>query len=513
MEEKKKTDKIIVLDFGSQYAHMICRRIREHGVYSELLPYDTAAAAIAEMGPKGVIFSGGPSSVYEPGAPTCDPAIFRLGIPILGICYGLQLTSHLLGGTVGRAKNREYGKAELLIDAKSKLLDGVENRGQVWMSHGDFVEKMPAGFKKVAHTENSPVAAMERGTIFGLQFHPEVLHTTAGSRILGNFVFDICGCEKSWSLEDFAKSQIDGMKRQIGAGRAICALSGGVDSATAAILAHKAIGSRLTCVFVDTGLMRKNEREQIRHIFGNSFGINLKIVDGSKRFLEKLKGVSDPEEKRKVIGEQFIRVFEEEAAASGDDDEFLVQGTIYPDRIESASTSKAASRIKTHHNVGGLPKNMKLRVVEPLRDLYKDEVRHVARVIGLPDEIVERLPFPGPGLAVRTIGEVTEEKLRICRDASAIVEEEIQKAKIKVWQAFAVVGDDMATGVLGDERKLGHMVTVRVVESSEAMTADWLRLPYHVLESISNRITNEVPGVTWVTYAISSKPPSTIEPC
>ncbi len=506
---EKKTDKIIVLDFGSQYAHMICRRIREHGVYSELLPYDTTAAAIAEMGPKGVIFSGGPSSVYEPEAPTCDKAIFGLGIPILGICYGMQLTSHMFGGTVGRAKNREYGKAELLIDAKSKLLDGVENGSRIWMSHGDFVEKMPEGFRKLAHTENSPVAAMEKGTIFGLQFHPEVHHTPRGQKILGNFVFDICGCEKSWSLEDFAKSQIAEMKRQIGDGRAICALSGGVDSATAAVIAHLAIGERLTCIYVDTGLMRKGESEQIRKIFGNSFGINLKIVDASGRFLKKLEGVKDPEKKRKVIGEQFIRVFEEEAKGA----DFLVQGTIYPDRIESAATSNAAAKIKTHHNVGGLPKNMKLRVVEPLKDLYKDEVRHVARVIGLPDEIVERLPFPGPGLAVRTIGEVTEKKLRICRDASAIVEEEIQKARIKVWQAFAVVGDDLATGVLGDERKLGHIVTVRVVESSEAMTADWSRLPNPVLESISNRITNEVPGVTWVTYAISSKPPSTIEPC
>lgn len=510
--EDKTGDKIIVLDFGSQYAHLICRRIRELGVYSELLPYDTTAGAIAEMKPKGIILSGGPMSVYETGAPTCDPNIFGLnGTPILGICYGMQLISHVFGGKVGRARNKEYGKAELSMDANSKLLEGVEkNGGQVWMSHGDFVEEMPEGFRKLAHTENSPVAAMEKGAVFGLQFHPEVLHTLAGRRILGNFVFGICGCGKSWDLGDFAELQVAELKKRVGnEGNSICALSGGVDSATAAVIAHRAIGERLTCIYVDTGLMRKNETGQIRDIFGKSFGMNLKIVDASGRFLKKLAGIRDPEEKRKVIGEQFIRVFEEEAKGAG----FLIQGTIYPDRIESAATSRAAARIKTHHNVGGLPEDMKLKVVEPLRDLYKDEVRIVARALGLPSEIVDRLPFPGPGLAVRVIGEVTAEKLGICRDASAIVEEETRKAGISAWQAFAVVGDDMATGVFGDERKLGHIVTIRVVESSEAMTADWSRLPHPVLELMSSRITNEVPGVTWVAYAISSKPPSTIEPC
>ncbi|HIE30951.1 MAG TPA: glutamine-hydrolyzing GMP synthase [Methanosarcinales archaeon] len=505
---------VAVMDFGGQYSHLIVRRCRNLGVYAELVPHTTSHETIKEMNPAAVILSGGPSSIYIDGAPVCDPEILNLGIPVLGICYGAQLIAHIMDGDVSRAGMREYGKTELSVDDKTDLFSGIEDTVIVWMSHGDMIRSLPADFDVIAHTVGSPVAAFRRGHIYGIQFHIEVVHTYRGEDVLKNFLFSICGCDAGWSPESFIESAIEKIKETVGSKKVVLGLSGGIDSATVAVLIHRAIGDLLTCIYVDNGLMRKNETEEIVRTFKDNFMMNLEVIDAEDRFLERLRRVSDPEEKRQVIGDEFIRVFDEVAARISDVD-FLAQGTIYPDRIESAATSDLASRIKSHHNVGALPDGMKLRLIEPIQDLYKDEVRAVAKMLGLPDSIVTRHPFPGPGLAARIIGEVTPDKLRICRDASAIVEEELRSAGCydEVWQAFAMVGDDLATGVLGDERSLGHIVTIRAVESVEAMTADFVRLPYEVLEKISSRITNEIGGVTWVAYAISSKPPSTIEPC
>ncbi|MCK4810764.1 MAG: glutamine-hydrolyzing GMP synthase [Methanosarcinales archaeon] len=505
---------VAVMDFGGQYSHLIVRRCRNLEVYAELIPHITTPEAIQDMNPSAIILSGGPSSVYADNAPVCDPEIFNLGIPMLGICYGAQLIARAMGGEVKHTGMREYGKTELLVDDRSDLFEGTLEKTTVWMSHGDLIGSLPADVDIIAHTAGSPVAAFRKERIYGIQFHPEVVHTIDGEKMLKNFLFSICGCDPDWSSESFINSAIDEIREAVGSGRVILGLSGGIDSATVAVLLHRAIGDELTCIYVDNGLMRKNETEEIVHTFKDNFNINLEVVDAQDRFLERLRGISDPEEKRKVIGGEFIRVFDEAAARIGDVD-FLAQGTIYPDRVESAATSDLASRIKSHHNVGALPEGMLLRLIEPIRDLYKDEVRAVAKKLELPDDIVKRHPFPGPGLAARIIGEVTPDKLKICRDAGAIVEEELKNSGLydKTWQAFAMVGDDLATGVLGDERSLGHIVTIRAVESVEAMTADFVRLPYDLLEKISSRITNEISGVTWVSYAISSKPPSTIEPC
>ncbi len=505
---------VAVMDFGGQYSHPIVRRCRNLVVYAELIPHTTTPEAIKDMDPSVIILSGGPSSVYADNAPVCDPEIFNLGIPVLGICYGAQLIARAMGGDVKHTEMREYGKTELLVDDRSDLFEGICEKTTVWMSHGDLIGSLPADVDIIAHTAGSPVAAFRKERIYGIQFHPEVVHTIDGEKILKNFLFSICGCDSDWSSESFINSAIDEIKEAVGDCRVILGLSGGIDSATVAVLLHRAIGDELTCIYVDNGLMRKNETEEIVHTFKDNFKINLEVVDAQDRFIEGLRGISDPEEKRKVIGAEFIRVFDEAAARIGDVD-FLAQGTIYPDRVESAATSDLASRIKSHHNVGALPERMKLRLIEPVRDLYKDEVRAVAKKLELPASIVKRHPFPGPGLAARIIGEVTPDKLRICRNSGAIVEEELKNWGLydKTWQAFAIVGDDLATGVLGDERSLGHIVTIRAVESVEAMTADFVRLPYDLLEKISNRIANEISGVTWVAYAISSKPPSTIEPC
>ena len=507
-------ERIAVLDFGGQYSHLIARRVRECEVYSELLPFNTKPEELRNLNAKAIILSGGPASVYDIGSPRCDPGIFEMGLPVLGVCYGLQLIVQLLGGRVRATEHHEYGKTDLRIRDKADLFKGMSDQIVAWMSHGDYAETLPRGFEVIADSENCPTAAIRdrNRKLFGVQFHPEVSHTEHGSGILRNFT-EISECHRTWNPRSIIEESIREIIAKVRNDTVLCAVSGGVDSTATAVLVHKAVGSKLTCIFVNHGLLRKDE-EKTTKILAEDFGLNLHYVDASHRFLQKLKGVGDPEEKRKIVGEEFIRVFEEESKKLGMF-HWLAQGTLYPDVIESASSGSPASRIKSHHNVAGIPEWSRFKTIEPFRFLYKDEVRNVARELGLPDAIVLTHPFPGPGLAVRVVGEVTEEKLRICREASAIVEAVLRAKGLynKVWQAFAVVGDDMAVGVEGDHRQVGHMVTVRVVDSIDGMTADWTRLPYEVLEEISNRITGEVRGVTWVAFAITSKPPSTIEPC
>jgi len=507
-------EKILILDFGSQYTQLIARRIRELKVYSEIRPFSEPLDGIRAFSPSGLILSGGPSSVADPGAPLPDPGIFGLGIPILGICYGMQLMTHMLGGRVAAAPHREYGAAELKLLAESDLLSGLGKRLRVWMSHGDRIDAPPKGFSLIAGTENSPVAAMAdagRG-YYALQFHPEVAHTPQGMEILKNFAYRICGCGPNWTMHSFVEQAVSDIRARAGNGKVICALSGGVDSSVAAVLIHRAIGDRLTCIFVDNGLLRLNEPEKVVRTFRDEFRIPLIAVQAEDRFLAKLAGVTDPEKKRKIIGNEFIQVFEEEAGRLGKVD-FLAQGTLYPDVIESVSFKGPSATIKSHHNVGGLPERMKLKLIEPLRELFKDEVRLAGKELQIPDEILFRQPFPGPGLAVRVLGEVTRDRLDILRRADAIVIEEVKAAGLyrQIWQSFAVLLPIRTVGVMGDERTYEHVIAVRAVTSQDGMTADWVQLPYDLLARISNRIINEVKGVNRVAYDISSKPPSTIE--
>lgn len=503
---------ILVLDFGGQYNQLIARRVREAHVYSEMISYKTAVEEIKARKPKGIIFSGGPASVNQEGAPKVDSAIYDLGIPIFGICYGMQLMTVQLGGKVEHPEVREYGKAILQVDHASGLWKGMGGERQCWMSHGDSVTKLPEGFSIAAHTDHTPVAAMmnEQRRFYGVQFHPEVKHTPEGQTMLEHFLFDICGCHGDWTMESFIEGQVKEIRAKVGNRRVLCALSGGVDSSVAAVLVHRAIGDQLTCVFVDHGFMRKNEAEQVKKIFTEEFHLNLVFVDARERFMARIGGVSDPETKRIGIGNEFIRLFEDEARKLGEID-FLVQGTLYPDIVESGT--ETAETIKSHHNVGGLPDDMQFKLIEPLNMLFKDEVREVGTELGIPEEIVWRQPFPGPGLAIRILGEVTLEKLDILREADAVIIDEIRKAGLyrEIWQSFAVLPSIKSVGVMGDGRTYEYPIIVRAVTSEDAMTADWARVPYELLEKISTRIVNEVHGVNRVVYDITSKPPGTIE--
>ncbi len=510
---------ILILDFGSQYTMLIARRVRELKVYSEIHPFNVGMDAIRSFDPSGIILSGGPSSVYDEGAPRIPRELLSLGVPVLGICYGMQLIADLLGGEVGRSAEREYGIARIRGEWGSPLFLGIEELRKdmeipVWMSHGDRIERLPEGFSPIASSASTPVAAMSNreGTIFGVQFHPEVAHTPRGRDMLSNFLFRVCGLHPSWTMQSFAESGIRKIREKVGDGKVILGLSGGVDSSVAAVLLHRAIGERLTCIFVNNGVLRKGEAEEVVHTFRDTVGLRLEYVDAEDRFLSALEGVEDPERKRKVIGELFIRVFEE-AARKIPGAEFLGQGTLYPDVIESVSFKGPSAVIKSHHNVGGLPEKMKLKLIEPLRELFKDEVRALGRELGLPPVILDRQPFPGPGLAVRILGAVTRERLRILRDADEIVVEEIRKAGLyeAIWQSFAVLLPVKTVGVMGDFRTYENVAAVRAVQSQDGMTADWVRLPYDVLETISSRIINEVKGINRVVYDVSSKPPGTIE--
>jgi GMP synthase (glutamine-hydrolysing) len=512
---------IVILDFGSQYSELIARRIRETQVYSEVLSYRTSVEHLRSLNPKGIILSGGPNSVYDAGAPTCDPGIWQLGIPVLGVCYGMQLMVKHLGGLVERAERGEYGKASLVIDDPTDLLTNVDEGSTMWMSHGDAVARMPAGFERLAHTENTPCAAIadHQRRLYGVQFHPEVVHSIGGQALIRNFVYHICECHPTWTTAAFVEESVREIRAKVGDRRVLLALSGGVDSSTLAFLLYQAIGDQLTCMFIDQGFMRKGEPERLMTLFKEQFHIPVEYINARERFLTAIAGVSDPEEKRKRIGHEFIREFESQSKRLGPFD-YLAQGTLYPDVIESADTNvdpktgeRVAVKIKSHHNVGGLPKDLQFKLVEPLRKLFKDEVRKVGRSIGLPEEIVNRQPFPGPGLAIRILGEVTDDKLDILRDADLIVRQEVNRAGMynDIWQAFAVLLPVRSVGVMGDQRTYAYPIVLRIVTSEDGMTADWARIPYDLLETISNRIVNEVRGVNRVVYDITSKPPGTIE--
>lgn len=510
--ELQDQEKIIVLDFGSQYNQLITRRIREFGVYSELHPHTITAAEIKEMNPKGIIFSGGPNSVYDEGAFRCDEEIFELGLPILGICYGMQLMTMHFGGKVEKAKNREYGKALLTLHNQNRLFEGTPGEQVVWMSHGDLVTMSPPGFTVDGINPSCPIAAMsdESRKLYAVQFHPEVRHSIYGNDLLKNFVFKVCECEGNWSMENFIEIEVEKIRQQVGNKKVLCALSGGVDSSVVAVLIHKAIGDQLTCIFVDHGLLRKDEAEGVMKSLADGFNMNVIKVDAKDRFLSKLEGVSDPEQKRKIIGNEFIYVFDDEAEKL-EGIEFLAQGTLYTDIIESGTAT--AQTIKSHHNVGGLPEDMQFKLIEPLNTLFKDEVRALGTELGMPDEIVWRQPFPGPGLGIRVLGAISEDKLEIVRESDAILRDEIKKAGLdrEIWQYFTVLPDIRSVGVMGDARTYDYTIGIRAVTSIDGMTSDWARIPWDVLEVISTRIVNEVDHVNRVVYDVTSKPPATIE--
>ncbi len=509
-------ERILILDYGSQYSQLIARRVRELGVYSELHPFNLTLDRIRELNPKGIILSGSPYSAYEKGAPISSPEIFNLGVPVLGICYGLQMIGHQLGGEVDRAARREYGQATLTIDDRTDLFADIpaDIGLTVWMSHGDHLTRMPPGFEAIGHTANAPICAIRNPAkrIYAVQFHPEVAHTPRGKDVLRNFLYRICGCTGGWSATSFIQRSIEDIRQKVGKGKVICALSGGVDSSVAAVLLHKAIGDQLQCIHINNGLMRLDESESVVRTYRDTFAIKLDYVDATKLFLTKLKGVTDPERKRKIIGKTFIEIFEAKSKRIKGAD-FLAQGTLYPDVIESTSFRGPSVTIKTHHNVGGLPKRMKLKLIEPFRELFKDEVRAVGLELGIPEDLIWRHPFPGPGLAVRILGAITKERLDLLRRADAIFVEEVKKAGLyrEIWQGFVVLLPVKSVGVMGDGRTYENAVAVRAVSSVDGMTADWSRIPHDVLASISSRITNEVRGINRVVYDISSKPPSTIE--